>query len=156
PDTLGGLRINRLNRNNVFDYDARIIQLAHERGIPPQFFKGQIEQETGGATFFNPKTWRYEPITKDYGAPWGPECHSVSLDNLNASTAEREFLGMAFKSPWSDYAVGNSLALLTPADLAPRASLKICKAGTLQSIGPSDTPTARDIYNANPRQHFGH
>jgi hypothetical protein len=32
-------------------------------GIPPQMIKGQIDQETIGR--FDPKTWRYEPLTID-------------------------------------------------------------------------------------------
>lgn len=43
-------------------WDARIIEYAHRRGIPPQIIKGTIQQETN----FNPTSYRYEPFTTDW------------------------------------------------------------------------------------------
>ncbi len=44
------------------EWDQRLIQEAHERGIPPQILKGQVRQES--PTFSNSE-WRYEPCSAD-------------------------------------------------------------------------------------------
>jgi hypothetical protein len=45
------------------EWDARIIEAAHERGIPPQIIKGQIRQESPG---FHRDELRYEPCSVDW------------------------------------------------------------------------------------------
>jgi hypothetical protein len=56
PDALGA------SHNEV---DQRVIEAAHERGIPPQILKGQIRQE---APAFDASTYRYEPCSSDFAS----------------------------------------------------------------------------------------
>ena len=50
------------------DLDPIIIATAHEWGVPPQFIKALIKQETN--VTFNQYTFRYEPIyQRDYIEP---------------------------------------------------------------------------------------
>ncbi len=45
-------------------YDEIVVTTAHETGVPPQFMKGQIEQESN-LRGFNPYNYRYEPCGAD-------------------------------------------------------------------------------------------
>lgn len=61
--------------NDSFDLDAKVIEWADKRGIPPYLIKGIIDRETGAT--FNAFEWRYEPLTTDWdefsGASRGPD-----------------------------------------------------------------------------------
>ncbi len=157
PSTLGkpGL-IRRVGLNNVTKYDARLIRYANERGIPPQYLKAQIEQETfdDRAHYFNPLTWRYEPITVDYGFPNGSssgEYRSVSV--ANPSAPDQEFMNLVHRSPYSNYAIPGGPGL-RPDDVSPRAALSVCIGNVPTPIPANTAPTAREILANNPLQHF--
>jgi hypothetical protein len=45
------------------DLDSTILNYAHKRGIPPQYIKGQIRQESTAT--FDPNFYRYEPLGSD-------------------------------------------------------------------------------------------
>ena len=50
-----------LTQNSFDDYFTTV---AHNTGIPPQYIKGQVRQESDAATI-NPGNWRYEPCGAD-------------------------------------------------------------------------------------------
>ncbi|MDQ3282375.1 MAG: hypothetical protein M3Q69_13320, partial [Acidobacteriota bacterium] len=170
PPTLGpvGPVAHRRSVANNTKYDKRLAKLAHNSGIPPQYIKGQIEQETADtdAKYFNPKSWRYEPITVDYGDPYSSrDPHSVSKSNPSAS--QQNALDLINKDTYRDYALPSGPRLCPgtagcPSDLddySPRNSLSICDpsggpGGTLRNIQRADMPTARAIVQNNPRQNF--
>lgn len=58
PDSLG---------SSNPEIDASLYQIAHRFGIPPQFLKAQVQQESPG---FDPLAYRYEPLNhyNDYGS----------------------------------------------------------------------------------------
>ncbi len=47
------------------DFDAQIMLFADRSGIPPQLVKAHVAQESGSG--FNPKAYRYEPLSYDFG-----------------------------------------------------------------------------------------
>jgi hypothetical protein len=49
------------------NWDDKIVTLAHQRGIPPQFIKGQMRQESDPHDLFNPRAYRYEPLSGGVG-----------------------------------------------------------------------------------------
>jgi hypothetical protein len=78
PDALGS------SHNEV---DARVVQEAHERGIPPQILKGQIRQES---PTFDGSEFRYEPCSADYAnISRGPAFVNVPPYSLYAMDAAR-------------------------------------------------------------------
>src|SRR5205085_6490331 len=103
------------------------------------------------AHFFNPRAWRYEPITVDYGRPSDPDDpHSVSKSN--PAPKFQADLDLIHKAPWSAFVLPPAPAtLLTPADINPRASLKACVNGSPvpMGVGFSGYPTAREIVALN-------
>ncbi len=48
-------------------YDQKIVTLANNRGIPPQYIKGQIQRESDPRHPFNPNSYRYEPLSSKIG-----------------------------------------------------------------------------------------
>jgi len=51
---------------NDTSFDARFMKYAHKTGIPPQYLKGQADQESElGIGIMDPKNYRYELVTKD-------------------------------------------------------------------------------------------
>ena len=46
-------------------WDELLTKVAHERGIPPQYLKGQAEQESPNGREFVRAAWRYEPCAGD-------------------------------------------------------------------------------------------
>jgi hypothetical protein len=68
PQQLGASRPATGPRSirNEPQFDERIARHAHRTGIPPQYLKGQIDQESElGIGIMDPMTWRYELYTKD-------------------------------------------------------------------------------------------
>ena len=89
PQGLGGAH------NEV---DARVVQEAHERGIPPQILKGQIRQE---APTFNGSEFRYEPCSADFanisGGPMlvkAPPFSTFAMDAARADSAMVEIVDL--------------------------------------------------------------
>lgn len=69
------------------EVDARVVQEAHERGIPPQILKGQIRQESPA---FNGSEFRYEPCSADFAnISRGPAFVTVQPYSLYAMDAAR-------------------------------------------------------------------
>jgi hypothetical protein len=62
--------------SNSFDLDAKIIEWADKRGIPPQLIKGIMDRES--ASKFRPLEWRYEPLTTDWD-DFAPPCPAFGL-----------------------------------------------------------------------------
>jgi hypothetical protein len=62
PSTLGTTHQTITVGSDSFNLDAKIVEWADKRGIPPQLIKGIMDRETG----FAPKDWRYEPLTTDW------------------------------------------------------------------------------------------
>jgi hypothetical protein len=64
PASLGTTHHTITTANRTIDLDAKIVEWADKRGIPPQLIKGIMDRETGSA--FTPMEWRYEPLTTDW------------------------------------------------------------------------------------------
>jgi hypothetical protein len=166
PPTLGPVGIlPRTGLPNPTQFDARLAALAHKSGLPPQYLKGQIEQETFDSVdnYFNPRAWRYEPMSVDY---------------RRGSKASTWYLRT--KAAFIDYALPNGKKLCRqataattdcaafpatpncPSDLddwVARNELQICDRvhhtdGQREPIESCDQLTVRDIVFASPRQNW--
>src|SRR6266404_765066 len=106
--------------------------LAHNNGVPPQFIKGQVTQESG----FDPTAYRYEVL-------------SVDLNYISSSQNLRSQI------PYSSYRLATSDGLaagdsILPADISPRSIYNITVNGVIRPIGQSDAlVSAKDIYDTN-------
>jgi len=114
------------------EFDAALINLAHERGIPPQYLKGQVAQESR----FDRKAYRYEPL-------------SVDLQFISSGQNLRT------QSPYSLYRLQTSDNLaqgssILSDDVSPRSRYNILDNGVIRSISESDSlVSAENIYNTN-------
>lgn len=114
-------------------YDAALIDKAHQRGIPPQFLKGQVQQESR----FNPQSYRYEPLSIDLASVSGGRNHVRTV------------------APYSLYRLATSDGLaqgtqILTADISPRSVYRINRNGTLRAIADADQfVSASEIYTAN-------
>lgn len=113
-------------------FDSSLIALGHQRGIPPQFLKGQLAQESG----FNPNSYRYEPLSVDMN-------YVFATQNLRS------------QSPYSLYRLATSDGLaqgtrILTADVSPRSIYNIVVSGAERPITNADTlVSAENIYNTN-------
>lgn len=148
PFSLGAMT----DPNNSITYDSDFIKVADRTGFPPQYVKAWSQQETqdSAGPGFNPFTWHYDPISKDY------------------KVAEQQ--SFAFNPPWNLYALPQALDLCPYtcafADLGALDILKRSDPTTTRFplyyindncqrvLIPSNiNPTIRDIYDANISQH---
>lgn len=149
-------------------YDSRIIDLADEAGIPPQYIKGQAAVETGG--LFNGFAWQYCPISIDLGELQQPGAGLLRLPPLTDYLLKEpyELPEGHFLCPSQPVTLGEaehdcafSQFLLTLSqfmlinDIQPRYShLKVVKADkTIGPLTPADDAVApvtiRRIFDAN-------
>ena len=91
PKTLGTTHQTVTVGGVPFDLDAKIVEWADRRGVPPQTVKGIMDKET--LPPFNPNTWRYEPLVWDHDnfapRPEGNDERTNDLYQLYLFTAER-------------------------------------------------------------------
>jgi hypothetical protein len=68
PDAPLPFHNGRRNDPQARHFDDEIVKRAHSSGLPPQWIKAQIDQETGdtNARVFDPFSLRYEPFSRDY------------------------------------------------------------------------------------------
>jgi hypothetical protein len=173
PASLGPAGLLDIGVTNNLTYDAQILHLAHDRGLPPQYLKAQIEQETFDrkSNYFNPFMWRYEPLGVDWGDPYGANGppHSVSFGNrASAASDDKPNLEQVNYPPHSGYRIPDGSGLCPgpigaprsptcPSDLddiAPRYVVQppfnVCRNGVLRPIQPGDdTVTIREIIYYN-------
>jgi hypothetical protein len=143
---------------NDTQFDARFIDYANRTGIPPQFLKGQADQESElGIGIMDPKNWRYELYStdSDFVQKFRNNCKLIS-----AARGEYSPYGC---EKWNNYLLPNG-PLLCPKgpglpanqancafgalvdDLAPRyrtdldRPLKISRNGAIRVIQPGDDP----------------
>ncbi len=124
PQTLG---------TTLNTYDPQIIDLAHRFGIPPQFLKAQVQQESD----FDPSTFRYELLSKDWQEVSGGE-------------------QLRTKEPYSLFRLATSDGLadgqqLRSADKSPRNVFKILRGGTIPRniVDTDQLVSAKEIYTYN-------
>lgn len=121
------------------EVDRIISRNAHANGIPPQYIKAQME---GESNFRQDTSWRYEPLTVDFG-------YGISVGNPPS-----------IANTYSSFALGatraTSSASLVDADIAPRGqgpyALQVRDAQTraLRTIQLNDAnPTARALVDIN-------
>jgi hypothetical protein len=124
PASLGSTRL---------EFDASVIDLAHSRGVPPQFLKGQMDHESN----FVAMAYRYEPLSIDLDL--------MSVNGSNWRTIE----------PYSDFRLQTRDGLaeggrLTAEDIDPRSRYSIVRNGVRRRIESTDTlVSAREIYDQN-------
>lgn len=115
------------------ELDASVIDLAHSRGVPPQFLKGQMDHESD----FIGTAYRYEPLSIDLDV--------MSVNGTNWRTLE----------PYSHFRLLTSDGLaqgdrITAEDIDPRSRYSIVRNGTRRRIAATDTlVSAREIYDQN-------
>jgi hypothetical protein len=114
------------------DIDATLIQLAHQKGIPPQMLKGQIRQESN----FRRDAYRYEPL-------------SVDLNYISRGQNLRT------QNPYSLYRLATTDGLaqgtdIVAADISPRSIYSIRRNGAVRPIANSDQfVSIREIVEVN-------
>lgn len=114
------------------DIDASLVDLGHRRGIPPHFLKGQIQRESN----FNPESYRYEPLSVDFGSVSG---------GANVRTV----------NPYALYRLATTDRLaqganILPEDISPRSIYSIDHNGVISPITAADQfVSAGDIYDVN-------
>jgi hypothetical protein len=114
------------------EFDSLLIDLAHQRGIPPDLLKGQVAGESG----FDPMSYRYEPL-------------SVDLASMSRGVNLRTIV------PFVDYRLATADGLpegssLVDGDIAPRSRYEIVVDGTRRFIAPDDAfVSALSIYQVN-------
>jgi len=119
--------------NNQFD--SSLITLGNERGIPPQFLKGQVAKETN----FIPDRYRYEVL-------------SVDLKYVSAGQNLRK------QNPYARYRLATSDGLaqgsdILSEDVSRRSIYKIVVNGTTRPIADNDAlVSAKNIYDTNDYQ----
>jgi hypothetical protein len=147
------------NAGRVVYYDTEIVRRAHRSGIPPQWLKAQIDNETGdsNARLFSPYSFRYEPYTRDRRIIQQPGFLTKSLPppvfKGNAST---EVYG-DFALPSGHSLCGNGIGRC-PSDIDDFAPPNIrqylyCVNGMKLVVPRFGTyPTARQYILGNPRE----
>jgi hypothetical protein len=115
------------------EFDATVIDLAHSRGVPPQFLKGQMNHESN----FVGTAYRYEPLSIDLDV--------LSVNGMNWRTLE----------PYSHFRLQTRDGLaggdrITGEDVDPRSRYSIVRNGIRRGIASTDTlVSAREIYDQN-------
>jgi len=149
-------------------YDEGMVYWANQRGIPPQFLKGQIERESA----FNPKSYRYEPL--------GADLAYISAGANTPSAWPYSTVNKRTKWPYSSYRLTTKDGLsqgdrLIEEDISPRQMYYVyvptgdcCNEfddyfpymdfivdGDIRKIEPVDIHVpALDIYWHNPHQNW--
>jgi hypothetical protein len=118
------------------EWDARLTDAAHERGIPPQILKGQIRQESPD---FSDTEWRYEPCSSDFASISGG-AHLIGTTPYNLYAMDAALSDPAFASTVD---LRNDLWLPDP-DVDHTRPITHADRGV----------TARQIWEANPEQHW--
>jgi hypothetical protein len=122
--------------NSSNEYDERLMDLGHRRGVPPHLLKGQIRQESN----FDPKAYRYEPLTVDLGY--------VSRGQT-----------IRTQEPYSLYRLETDDGLaegtgIVADDISPRSIYRIRREGMLRPISNEDQlVSAREIFEENDARH---
>jgi hypothetical protein len=126
------------------EVDAMVNSIAHEKGIPPQYIKGQMEQESGRV--FDRSAYRYEPLQGDVG-DFGTI--SRGADYRSSEQAYSDYR-MATEKDCKDDALLEGTKFL-PGDLGRRSIYQICPNMQCRAIADTDTLIiAWDIITANP------
>jgi hypothetical protein len=135
--TINVIRPTRLGKANAVD--EAIVTAAHDRGIPPQYFKAQSRKETGPK--FKVDTYRYEPC--------GADLAYLSAGKTKIDTDPYSLYKM-------DDAIGVTLMPGIPDDLDPRNAYSIFvidpATGTKKKEKLTDAHrdiTAQQIFDAN-------
>lgn len=123
------------------EFDSVLSDVAHQRGIPPQFMKGQVHKESN----FVGTAYRYEPLSTDYQTV-GPRPHGQDLRS---------------RPPYRDYALATTDGLpqgrsLVQADIDPRNRYFIRRNNVRRHIAAGDQyVSSEEIYLENDRtQHW--
>ena len=126
------------------DIDTLILPIADRKGIPPQYIKAQIEQESGSR--FNPRAYRYEPLSGGVG-----DFSVISRGaDLRATTDPYASKRLATANDCKDNALAAG-ATLIDADIAPRSIYQICSGGSCHALSSSDSLVSGwDIIQNNP------
>ncbi len=115
-------------------FDDLFIEFGHRRGIPPQILKGVARRE-GGANF-NPRAYRYEPLTIDY------------LLVSRAQDIRQQFSYSRYRLRTSD-GLSQGASLLAD-DISPRSIYYLKRAGVLRGITATDElVSALEIFQQN-------
>jgi len=118
------------------EWDSRLIDEANERGIPAQILKGQVRQESPS---FRDTEWRYEPCSSDFA--------TISANQT-----------LITDLPYSLYAMDGALldvGLAPTVDLRNGLNIVDATTGTPRPVTHADLGvTARDLWDANPRQNW--
>lgn len=121
------------------EVDSLFIPLADYQGIPPQYVKGQVDQESTSA--FNPTAYRYEPTSK-----WVGDYGSISRGRDYRSSTDPYFhYRLATQKDCIDPALVAGDALL-PADISAAQIYNGCT-----TAGCSGA-TAWDLIQKNPEE----
>jgi hypothetical protein len=104
--------------------DPRIVDLAHQRGIPPQFIKGQVLRESYPP--FDPESFRYEPISWDFSII------STGRDLRTNPPYKRYRLATTSSGDDGPLAQG---PLIRAEDVEPRAKYMMCPHGPIPQPG---------------------
>lgn len=136
-------------------YDEIIISRAHQVGIPPQFIKGQVAQESG--VRFDPDAYRYEPITNDM---------KLIQPKISNSSTSYAFKDKTDSKRYGKYLFRPKDRLSTDLDLINKRSRYRVKIGTgTPELVPIDYETKvkkntytplyiRDLLVSNPKQNW--
>jgi len=125
----------RLGSSNN-EFDERLLDLGHRRGIPPQLLKGQVRKESD----FDPEAYRYEPL-------------SVDLEYVSRGQEIRR------EKPFSLYRLATTDGLaqgedIITDDISPRSIYSIRRKGTVRPIDDADQfVSALEIFRENDARH---
>jgi hypothetical protein len=142
PDQLGSTTNN--------EWTSYLVNLAQDSGIPPQYLKGQVEQENNKALFkttFSAVNWRYEPC-------------GVDIDQISGGAAPLIDTDAEFKPFKLDQAIGVTITPHVADELDPRSLFWVKRpdaSGTLIERHVTDDDrdvTAREIWDSNNKVHF--
>jgi hypothetical protein len=118
-------------------FDASLVRVAHEWGVPPQILKGQVRKESA----FRESAYRYEPLSIDF------ELFSPNGGNRRTT------------APYSDYRLRTSDGLsqgtrLIADDIDPRNLYFIVRNNVRRNIQAGDElVSCREIYEENNARH---
>jgi hypothetical protein len=141
PDHVGSTHGSITLDGSTFDLDAKIIDWADRRGVPPQIIKGIIDRETGSK--YLPLEWRYEPLVTDWDE-FSPLGRTDSLGQYGRAKPEYAPYRMEY-----DTADPRGHLLVDAEDVHPRAVLYLDHAANTRISDAEPMVTAYTIVSQN-------